>query len=133
MTADVLKAGCKWVLFLSLVLLLPAGGYAQEATFTGTVTDSIGAVLPGATITAIHDASGNTFTAVTDGRGEFRLPVRVGNFRIAVELPGFTTVNRSLEILLGQTVSIRRRPPWARTSTRGRCRSCRSTGATGWT
>jgi hypothetical protein len=79
---------------------------AQEATFTGTITDATGAVLPGATITAIHDASGNTFLAVADGRGEFRLPVRVGSFRIAVELPGFTTVNRSLEILLGQTVVV---------------------------
>ncbi|MBI3047715.1 MAG: TonB-dependent receptor [Acidobacteria bacterium] len=106
MTVDVLKAGCKWVLLVSLVLLLPAGGYAQEATFTGAVTDSTGAVLPGVTITAVHEASGNTFTAVTDDQGEFRVPVRVGTYRITAELPGFTTVTRSLQILIGQTVPV---------------------------
>jgi len=89
-----------------LALLLPLAAFAQEATFTGTITDATGAVLPGATVTAIHEASGNTFLAVADDRGEYRLPVRVGGFRIAVELPGFTTVNRNLEILLGQTVVV---------------------------
>ena len=110
MTADVLKAGCKRVLLVSLVLsavlLLPASGNAQEATFPGAVTDSTGAVLPGATITAVHEASGNTFLAVTDQLGEFRLPVRVGGYSIKAEMPGFTTVNRNLQILIGQTAVV---------------------------
>ena len=94
-------------LLLSLVILtLPVAVYAQEATFAGTVTDSTGAVLPGVTITAVHEASGNTFTSVTDERGEFRLPVRVGVYRITAELSGFTTVNRSLQILIGQTTPL---------------------------
>lgn len=102
MTADALKR----VILAFLILLLPTGGYAQEATFTGTVTDSTGGVLPGATVTAVHEASGNVFTAVTDDRGEFRLPVRVGTYRITTELSGFTTVNRSLQILIGQNVEV---------------------------
>jgi hypothetical protein len=84
----------------------PWSRYAQEATFTGTVTDSTGGVLPGVTITAPHEASGNIFTAVTDDRGEFRLPVRVGGYNITAELSGFTTVNRGLQILLGQTAVV---------------------------
>jgi hypothetical protein len=102
MTADVLRR----VLVVSLVLLVPAGVHAQEATFTGAITDSTGGVLPGVTLTAVHEASGNTFTAVTDERGEFRLPVRVGNYRIAAELSGFTTVNRTVQILIGQTAVV---------------------------
>ncbi|MBI2188509.1 MAG: TonB-dependent receptor [Acidobacteria bacterium] len=102
MRSDALKP----VLLVSLVLMLPAAVFAQEATFAGAVTDSSGAVLPGVTVTAVHEASGNTFTAVTDDRGEFRLPVRVGSYRIAAELPGFTTVNRTVQILIGQTVEI---------------------------
>ena len=99
MSADFLTRG-----FLAcMVLLMPAFGYGQEATFTGTATDSTGGVLPGVTITAVHEATGNTFTAVTDVRGEFRLPVRVGSYRLAAELSGFTTVNRALQILIGQT------------------------------
>ena len=94
-------------LLLSLVVLtLPVAAYAQEATFAGTISDSTGAVLPGVTITAVHEASGNTFTTVTDERGEFRLPVRVGTYRIAAELTGFTTVNQNLQILIGQTTPI---------------------------
>src|SRR5687767_6217875 len=102
MTADLVKR----VVLASLVILLPAGGYAQEATFSGSVTDSTGGVLPGATVTATHEASGNVFTGVTDDRGQFRLPVRVGTYRITAELSGFTTVNRSMQILIGQTVEI---------------------------
>ena len=64
MGADV----AKWVLFLSLAVSIPSGAAAQEATFTGTITDQTGGVLPGVTVTAIHDTSGNVFVAVTDGR-----------------------------------------------------------------
>jgi hypothetical protein len=42
------------------ILVLPVTGYAQEATMSGTVMDSTGGVLPGVTITAVHEASGNT-------------------------------------------------------------------------
>jgi hypothetical protein len=89
-----------------VILFVPVFASAQEATFAGSITDSTGGVLPGVTVTAVHEASGNTFTTVTDERGEFRLPVRVGNYRITTELSGFTTVNRSLQILIGQTVEV---------------------------
>ena len=94
------------LLTLVVILVLPVAAFAQEATFTGTITDSTGAVLPGVTITAVHAASGNTFTTVTDERGEFRIPVRVGNYTLTAELSGFTTVNRTLQILVGQTANV---------------------------
>ena len=80
MTPDFLKR----MLLVSLVVV-PAAGYPQEATFTGAVTDSTaaGAVEPRATVTAVHEASGNTFMAVIGGRGEVRLPLRVGSLQIA--------------------------------------------------
>jgi hypothetical protein len=106
MTADVLKRVLLASLVLSLTLLLPARGYAQEATFAGTVTDSTGGILPGVAVTAVHEATGNIFTAITDERGEFRLPVRVGSYRIAAELTGFTTVNRTVQILVGQIIAV---------------------------
>ena len=66
------------------ILAVPVAGHAQEATLSGTVTDSTGGVLPGVTVTATHTETGNTFTAVTDERGAYRLPVRVGNFRVTI-------------------------------------------------
>ena len=89
------------------ILALPIAGYAQEATLTGTVSDATGGVLPGVTVTATHEATGNTFVGVTDGTGRYRIPVRVGVFQIVAELPGFTTVTRpGIPLLLGQTAAI---------------------------
>jgi len=100
------SASVRGLLILVVALLVPVLAFAQEATFAGSVTDSTGGVLPGVTVTAVHEASGNTFTTVTDERGEFRLPVRVGGYRLTAELSGFTTVTRSVQILIGQTVAV---------------------------
>jgi hypothetical protein len=88
------------------LLAFPLLVYGQEATLTGTITDSTGAVLPGVTVTATNEATGNVFTAVTDATGRYRLPARVGTYRLSVELSGFTTVTRqNIELLVGQTVT----------------------------
>ena len=146
------------LLVMGAIIALPVSGYAQEAVVTGTVTDRTGAVLPGVTVTALHEASGNTFVAVTDQRGAFRLPVRTGVYRITVELQGFATVGperpgaahrpaggrefsdgalRRAGVGDGHRRSAAGRHhdarPEAATSIRGRCRSCRSTAGTGWT
>ncbi|NOT26418.1 MAG: TonB-dependent receptor [Acidobacteria bacterium] len=74
---------------------------------TGTITDATGGVLPGVTVTAIHEATGNTFVSVTDGSGVYRIPARVGSYRVTAELSGFNTVNRSgLTLLVGQTANL---------------------------
>ena len=96
-----------WVLAIAIFLVVPAASYAQEATVTGTITDSTGGVLPGVTVTAINTDSGNTFVAVTDGSGQFRMPVRIGPYRITAELQGFATAVRTgLQIQVGQQASI---------------------------
>ena len=89
--SDVLKG----VLLVCLVLALPLRVVAQEAVLTGTVTDSTGAVLPGVTVTAVQEATGNTFVGITDDRGIYRMPARVGGYRLTAELSGFTTVART--------------------------------------
>ena len=94
------------LLVIGAIVMLPALGHAQESTMIGTVSDPTGSVVPGVTLTATNIESGNTFVAVTDERGDFRLPVRVGNYKITAELAGFTTVSRSLQMLVGQTVVV---------------------------
>src|SRR5258705_4440063 len=90
----------------AIFLLLPVPGYAQEATVTGTVVDQTGGVLPGVTVTALHEATGNSFVAVTDARGVYRLPVRVGTYRMTLELQGFANVAERFEALVGQTLTV---------------------------
>lgn len=93
----------------TILLFLPLAGHAQDisvsALISGTVTDSSGGVLPGVTVRAVHEATGNIFEAVTDERGAYRLPVRVGGLRVAGELSGFRPATRSVELLVGQPSS----------------------------
>ena len=70
---------------------------------SGTVTDSTGAVLPGVTVTAVHEATGNRFVGVTDERGVYRIPARVGAYQITAELQGFTTVYADRRAAAGRT------------------------------
>jgi len=89
------------------ILALPVIAAAQDAVLTGTVTDSTGAVLPGVTVQAVHEASGNNFEAVTDARGVYRVQVRVGAYTITANLPGFNRVTRTgVELLVGQTITL---------------------------
>ena len=85
------------------ILAMPVVGHAQEATVTGTITDSTGGVLPGVTIKAVNEASGNSFEAVTDARGAYRLAVRIGSYQITATLAGFGALARSLDLQVGQT------------------------------
>ncbi|OFW04696.1 MAG: hypothetical protein A3I61_12245 [Acidobacteria bacterium RIFCSPLOWO2_02_FULL_68_18] len=90
-----------------LLLGAPSTAAAQEAALTGTITDATGGVLPGVTVTAVHEATGNRFVAVTDERGIYRIPARVGAYQITAELSGFTTVTRGgVQLLVGQTATI---------------------------
>ena len=89
-----------------LTVILARTASAQEATLVGTATDTSGGAMPGVTVIAIHEATGNSFEAVTDVRGAFRIPVRVGQYRISAELSGFTAVTKSVAVLLGQEADV---------------------------
>ena len=54
------------LLIAGAIVALPMRALAQEAVVTGSVTDTTGGVLPGVTVVAVHEATGNTFLAVTD-------------------------------------------------------------------
>lgn len=88
------------------MLALPISGLAQEASIIGVVTDETGGVMPGVTVTVTHDASGNTVTSVTNERGEYSVPARTGAMHILAELGGFATINRAMELLVGQRAVI---------------------------
>ena len=91
------------LLVMGALLLAPTVSHAQEAVLSGTVTDTTGGVLPGVVVTAVHDATGNSFEAVTDEAGGYRLSVRIGTYRVRLELPGFASLERTgLQLQVGQ-------------------------------
>ena len=94
-------------LIMLCCLTVPAISFAQEATIGGTVKDSTAAVLPGVAIRAVHEATGTTFEGFTDDRGNFRIPVRIGVYRITAELAGFAMLQRAgIEVLVGQQLAL---------------------------
>jgi hypothetical protein len=93
-------------LFLSAALATTAS--AQNAQIAGTVKDSSGGVIPGATITARNVDTGFTRTAITDPQGEYRLPsLPPGRYVLSTELTGFTTETRpDITLIIDATATI---------------------------
>ena len=89
-----------------LILILPITAYAQ-ASITGTVKDSSGAVLPGVTVEAESPALiEKTRTVVTDGTGRYRIEnLRPGTYSVTFVLAGFTTVRHEGIELAGAFVA----------------------------
>ena len=95
------------LILLCAMVALPAMAFAQDATLTGTISDSTGAVLPGVTVTAVNEATGNNYVAVTDAAGVYRIPVRVGSYKVTANLSGFGDVMRTgVQLLVGQTIAL---------------------------
>src|SRR5215204_4575801 len=93
--------------FLISIALAPSA-FAQNAQINGTVKDSSGAIIPGATITARNLDTGLSRTGVTDAAGEFRLPsLPPGRYSVSTELSGFSTETRpDIVLIIDQTAII---------------------------
>ena len=74
----------------------------------GVVVDASGGVLPGATVVAIHPASGFTIERVTDTEGRVFLPaLPTGVWEVAAELPGFRrAIQTRITLELGRTLQL---------------------------
>ena len=67
-----------------------AGAQTLTGQLSGTVTDSSGGVLPGATVTLVNDLSNDSRTTVTNESGNFVFAaVPPGTYKVSVELAGF--------------------------------------------
>jgi hypothetical protein len=82
------------LVFVALAVI-PTAAYAQ-ASITGVVKDTSGAVLPGVTVEAASPALIEKVRAgVTDGTGQYRIEnLRPGAYVVTFTLPGFATVRR---------------------------------------
>src|SRR5437867_4169921 len=92
------------------LLFFTAIAVAQVTTGTisGTVSDSTGAVLPGATVRLKSVETGISRTTTADEGGRYRVPeLGLGSYEVTAEAGGFQTVIRS-----GITLTVGREAVW---------------------
>ncbi|HZR27678.1 MAG TPA: TonB-dependent receptor [Terriglobales bacterium] len=102
----------KSLMVLALSLALSAVSFAQikSASIVGRVTDTSGAAVPAATVSAINQQTSVVSSATTDPTGNFAIPyLEPGTYNVNVEKTGsgfakYSTVNLSLST--AQTVKL---------------------------
>jgi outer membrane receptor protein involved in Fe transport len=85
------SAALAWGILLALTE--PLFAQTSMGTVDGTVTDSTGSAVPGATVTLISVTTNIQAVRATNDRGYFTfVNVRPGSYRMTIELQGFKTV-----------------------------------------
>ena len=96
-------------LAVALVVLAAATpGFAQSdrGTIAGTVLDSSGGAVTGATVTATDPATNTVYTATTGPTGGYRLyDLRVGVYTVAVSATGFKKIEKAGVVVQINTTS----------------------------
>ena len=129
-----------------MLFAIPAQAQVDRATLTGTVKDQLGAVIAGATVAVTHTGTNVTTRVRTTAEGVYLAPNLIsGTYTVAGRGPGLRHavarrdpggrpagarrlhaavggVSESVTVARRRACSTRRRPRWARSSTRTRCR-----------
>ena len=98
------------ILFLgTLLFAVSLSGWAQDtANLVGTVTDSTGAVIPGAKVVVSNPEKGVTRDLVSNAAGEYAAPrIPIGDYMVTAEATGFQKLVRSgITLTVGQTLRV---------------------------
>jgi iron complex outermembrane receptor protein len=91
------------------LLLAPGGLRAQthdgggSCAISGIVKDTLGGVVPGATVKVVNEANNVSVDATTDATGSYRFEALVpGSYRVETSLDGFETAERRVALQAGQ-------------------------------
>ena len=97
-------------LLLLCGLALGTTAMAQErfGTLTGKITDQQGAAVPGVTVTATNNTTGEPRVFVTDANGQYIAPdLNPGRYTVTFELTGFSKIERNdISVALGRTFEL---------------------------
>jgi hypothetical protein len=104
-----------------MFLLLPRSLEGQSLVsgdIAGTVTDSTGAAIPGAKVTAINTGTGQAKEVTSNEAGNYRISLlQPGTYTVTAAAAGFQTTQGSLTLGIGQIISQNFNLPVARSST----------------
>ena len=100
------------VYLLLVVVLVASAGYvfAQQNVggITGRITDPSGAVVPRATVVALHQETSQEREAAANQNGIYIFHrLQIGQYTVTVKAPGFKSVERrDIPVVSGETVSV---------------------------
>ncbi len=102
--------GCRGLLVIGILFAWVSAGLAQVTTgmISGSVSDSSGAVLPGAKVVVLNEETGISRSATTDAAGRYSAPsLGLGRYRVTVSQEGFQTeVRTGIEITVGRNAVV---------------------------
>ena len=89
----------------AVVVTSPLAAQVTGATVSGKITDSLGAVVPKATIDLLRDATGTHTDVMSNETGDYTVPNLVpGTYTITVTAPTFSVaVAKGLTLTVGES------------------------------
>src|SRR5438477_758957 len=102
-----MKSRLAIVFTIFLLFSMDAFGQAEAGSISGTVRDSSGAVLVGATVSARNLATSAVRTAQTGNLGQYTIPgLTPGTYDVTVTSSGFATYQTRAEVAVGGTSTV---------------------------
>jgi hypothetical protein len=103
---NILACGLVLPSLLSLSATL-AFGQVEAGSIDGTVRDTSGAVIPGATVTSTSMTTGVERSATTGTIGQYSIPgLNVGTYEVTVKSPNFETFETQAEVTVGAITTV---------------------------
>jgi hypothetical protein len=99
---------CFLLLGMGVSCVPKAFGQADQGAITGLVQDPTGAVIPNADVKLTNTDTGLVLQAQTDSGGNYVFsPVKIGNYKLAVTAPGFsTTTQENIQLHVQDRIAI---------------------------
>jgi len=94
-------------LLAGLMAVTPLQAQQSRASVNGRVTDNTGGVIPGVNVVATNTESSVEVPTVTNDTGSYRVDyLQPGSYKLTVSLPGFKTVNRTVALATGDSLTL---------------------------
>ena len=93
-----------FALAVCFLLVQPIFPQNDRGTITGTVSDPVNAVAPGAAVKAVNRENGAVYETVTTSTGNYTIPsVQAGTYEVSVETAGFKKfVQQGIQVQVAQ-------------------------------
>ena len=96
-------------LILAILFLAATAALAQSdrSTITGVITDQSGAVIPGASVGAVNQATGLKYSASSNDFGIYALPgLPLGRYKVTASVAGFENAVMRVEVHIAENMTL---------------------------